>query len=56
MEKNKTTTLGRDYFLESLPIEWNEKLDGKRPSEKKKGDVIVSSSELEMLKSLGLLK
>ena len=57
MEKNKATTLGRDYFLESLPIEWDEKLDGKRPSEKKKkGDVIVSSSELEMLKSLGLLK
>tara|TARA_R110002050_G_scaffold5186_1_gene23723 strand:- start:748 stop:924 length:177 start_codon:yes stop_codon:yes gene_type:complete len=58
MERNKVTTLGRDYFLEALPIEWDEKLDGKRPSEKKKekGDVIVSSSELQLLKNLGLLK
>ena len=56
MNKNKATTFGRQYFLESLPIEWDEKLDGKRPSEKKKGDVVVSSSELQLLKNLGLLK
>ncbi len=58
MKQDKTTTLGREYFLESLPVEWNEKLDGPRPSkqQKKKGDVIVNSSELQTLKNLGLLK
>ncbi len=57
MKEDKTTTFGRDYFLEALPVEWNEKLDGPRPSEKKKkGDVVVSSDELQALKNLGLLK
>jgi len=57
MKKDKKATLGREYFLESLPIEWNEKLDGQRPSKKKKtGDVIVNSDELQALKNLGLLK
>jgi len=59
MKQDKTTTLGREYFLESLPVEWDEKLDGPRPSKqqkKKKGDVIVNSSELQALKNLGLLK
>ena len=59
MKKDKTTTLGREYFLESLPVEWDEKLDGpkvKPRGQKQKGDVIVSSSELQMLKNLGLLK
>ncbi len=46
-----------DYFLEALPVEWDEKLDGERPSKrKKKGDVIVNSDELQALKNLGLLK
>ena len=57
MKEDKTTTFGRDYFLEALPVEWNEKLDGPRPSKKKKtGDVIVNSNELQALKNLGLLK
>ena len=60
MKKDKTTTFGRDYFLEALPVEWDEKLDGPHPSEqnnkKKKGDVQVSASELDVLRSLGLLK
>ena len=59
MEKDKTTTFGRDYFLEALPVEWDEKLDGprKKPKgKKKKGDVVVSSSEMQLLKNLGLIK
>ena len=60
MKKDKTTTFGRQYFLESLPVEWNEKLDGPREADRKdkkrKGDVVVSSSELTLLKNLGLLK
>lgn len=59
MKKDKTTTFGREYFLESLPVEWDEKLDGPRhksSGQKKKGDVVVSSSELQLLKNLGLLK
>ena len=60
MKKDKTTTFGREYFLESLPVEWNEKLDGPRESDRKdkkrKGDVVVSSSELNVLRNLGLLK
>ncbi len=59
MKQDKTTTLGREYFLESLPVEWDEKLDGPRPSKQqkdKKADVIVNSSELQTLKNLGLLK
>ena len=60
MKKDKTTTFGREYFLESLPVEWNEKLDGPRESDRKdkkrKGDVVVSSSEMQLLKNLGLLK
>ncbi len=60
MKKDKTTTFGRDYFLESLPVEWDEKLDGPRESsrktKKRKGDVVVSSSEMQLLKNLGLLK
>lgn len=60
MKKDKTTTFGREYFLESLPVEWNEKLDGPREADRKdkkrKGDVVVSSSELQLLKNLGLLK
>ncbi len=60
MKKDKTTTFGREYFLESLPVEWNEKLDGPREADRKdkkrKGDVVVSSSELTLLKNLGLLK
>lgn len=62
MKDKQTTTFGRDYFLEALPVEWDEKLDGPRPSQsakynqKKKGDVQVSASELDVLKSLGLIK
>ena len=60
MKKDKTTTFGREYFLESLPVEWDEKLDGPREADRKdkkrKGDVVVSSSELTLLKNLGLLK
>lgn len=57
MKKDKTTTFGRDYFLEALPVEWDEKLDGEQPSKRKKtGDVIVNSDELQALKNLGLLK
>lgn len=60
MKKDKTTTFGREYFLESLPVEWNEKLDGPREADRKdkkrKGDVVVSSSELNVLRNLGLLK
>ena len=60
MKKDKTTTFGREYFLESLPVDWNEKLDGPREADRKdkkrKGDVVVSSSELQLLKNLGLLK
>ena len=60
MKKDKTTTFGREYFLESLPVEWNEKLDGPREADRKdkkrKGDVVVSSSEMQLLKNLGLLK
>ena len=60
MKKDRTTTFGREYFLESLPVEWNEKLDGPREADRKdkkrKGDVVVSSSELTLLKNLGLLK
>ena len=61
MKQDNTTTFGRDYFLESLPVEWDEKLDGPRASQSKKkkkqtGDVVVSSSELDVLRSLGLLK
>ena len=59
MKQDKTTTLGREYFLESLPVEWDEKLDGpkvKARGQKKKGDVIVNSSELQALKNLGLIK
>jgi len=59
MKQDKTTTLGREYFLESLPVEWDEKLDGpkvKPRGQKKKGDVIVNSSELQALKNLGLIK
>jgi hypothetical protein len=60
MKKDKTTTFGSEYFLEALPIEWDEKLDGPRESarktKKKKGDVVVSSSELQLLKNLGLIK
>ena len=60
MKKDNTTKFGRDYFLEALPVEWNEKLDGVRPSKQKNkkqtGDVIVNSDELQALKNLGLLK
>ena len=60
MKKDKTTTFGREYFLESLPVEWDEKLDGPREADRKdkkrKGDVVVSSSEMQLLKNLGLLK
>ena len=60
MKKDKTTTFGREYFLESLPVEWDEKLDGPREADRKdkkrKGDVVVSSSELNVLRNLGLLK
>ena len=59
MKQDKTTAFGRDYFLESLPVEWDEKLDGpkiKPKGQKKKGDVVVTSSELQTLKNLGLLK
>ncbi len=59
MEKDKTTTFGREYFLESLPVEWDEKLDGprKKPKgKKKKGDVVVNSSDMQLLKNLGLIK
>lgn len=60
MKEDKTTTFGREYFLESLPVEWDEKLDGPREADRKtkkrKGDVIVSSSELLLLEHLGLLK
>ena len=60
MKKDRTTTFGREYFLESLPVEWDEKLDGPREADRKdkkrKGDVVVSSSELTLLKNLGLLK
>lgn len=61
MKKDNTTTFGREYFLEALPVEWDEKLDGPRPSQmekynKKKSDVKVSASELDVLRTLGLLK
>ncbi len=60
MEKDKTTTFGRDYFLESLPVEWDEMLDGPREASRKttkrKGDVVVHTSELQRLKDLGLIK
>jgi hypothetical protein len=58
MKKDKKTTLGREYFLESLPIEWDEKLDGVKPSTKKKekGDVTVSAKALDELKALGLIR
>ena len=59
MKEDKITTLGREYFLESLPVEWDEKLDGpkvKPKGQKKKGDVVVTSSELQTLKNLGLIK
>jgi hypothetical protein len=59
MKKDKSTTFGREYLLESLPVEWDEKLDGprKKPKGKKeKGDVVVSSSEMQLLKNLGLIK
>ncbi len=59
MKKDKSTTFGREYFLESLPVEWDEKLDGPREKpkgKKKKGDVVVSSSEMQLLKNLGLIK
>ena len=60
MKKDNTTTFGREYFLESLPVEWDEKLDGPREEDRKdkkrKGDVVVSSSELQLLKNLGLIK
>lgn len=60
MKKDNTTTFGREYFLESLPVEWDEKLDGPREADRKdkkrKGDVVVSSSELNVLRNLGLLK
>ncbi len=59
MKKDKATNFGREYFLESLPVEWDEKLDGPRKEpkgQKKKGDVVVSSSELQLLKNLGLIK
>lgn len=57
MSEEKKSNFGRDYFLEALPVEWDEKLDGERPSKRKKtGDVIVNSDELQALKNLGLLK
>ena len=60
MKKDKTTTFGREYFLESLPVEWDEKLDGPRVADRKtrkrKGDVVVHTSELQRLKDLGLIK
>ena len=60
MKQDNTTAFGRDYFLESLPVEWDEKLDGPREADRKdkkrKGDVVVSSSELQLLKNLGLIK
>ncbi|MDH3929467.1 MAG: hypothetical protein OEV22_16145 [Deltaproteobacteria bacterium] len=57
MKKDKTTTFGREYFLESLPVEWDEKLDGPRESQrKKKGDVKVSHADLAHLKALGLVR
>ena len=61
MENKEATTFGRDYFLESLPVEWDEKLDGPRASQsktkkKQTGDVVVSASELDVLRSLGLMK
>lgn len=60
MKKDNTTNFGREYFLESLPVEWDEKLDGPREADRKdkkrKGDVVVSSSELQLLKNLGLIK
>ncbi len=60
MKKDKSTTFGREYFLESLPVEWDEKLDGPheadRKTKKRKGDVVVSSSEMQLLKNLGLIK
>lgn len=59
MKKDKTTTFGREYFLESLPVEWDEKLDGPREAdrkEKKQKSVTVSKSELELLRSLGMIR
>jgi len=59
MKKDKTTTFGKEYFLESLPVEWDEKLDDPRESQRKKKpkkDVTVNSSELELLRSLGMIR
>ena len=58
--KKETSSFGREYFLESLPVEWDEKLDGPREADRKtkkrKGDVVVHTSELQRLKDLGLIK
>ncbi len=57
MKKDDTTQLGREYFLESLPVEWDEKLDGLREADRKKtGDVKVNHADLAHLKALGLIR
>jgi hypothetical protein len=57
MKKDKTTTFGREYFLESLPVEWDERLDGPRESQRKeKGDVKVNHADLAHLRALGLVR
>ena len=58
MNDDKKVSLGREYFLESLPVEWDEELDGPKRSmlKKEKGDVQVDAAAIAHLKSLGLIR
>ena len=47
--------LGREYFLESLPVDLDE-LTIRKPAKKKvKKDVSVNLDDLELLRSLGMI-
>tara|TARA_R110000764_G_scaffold216815_1_gene303813 strand:+ start:2083 stop:2265 length:183 start_codon:yes stop_codon:yes gene_type:complete len=52
MNENKKSQLGRDYFLEAIPIDMEE-LAAIKPVIKK--DVSVGIEDLELLRSLGMI-
>lgn len=58
--EEKDTKFDKEYFLEALPVDWDEELDGEQPHKtakyNKEGDVQVNQSMLDELKSLGLIK
>tara|TARA_R110001606_G_scaffold247350_1_gene395370 strand:+ start:251 stop:427 length:177 start_codon:yes stop_codon:yes gene_type:complete len=49
--KEQKSQLGREYFLEAIPIE----LDELTMSKSVKKDVTVNSADLELLRSLGMI-